>query len=216
MPPSSGTALRRIGWGQVAAASLDIARTGDIDRTRTIYCGSFSKTLAPGLRVGWVCAAQPVIRKLVLMKQAADLHSASINQVVIHHVAEHGFEAQILKIRAAYRARRDLMLTALQLHMPAGVTWTRPEGGIVHLADPARRHGWCAIAAAGDCDRTGRVRAWACLPRGWQRRVIPCASAFRSPMRHPSRSESTDWPPHRRHRGDEAVKGEKRSTGAIG
>ena len=123
-------ALRYDGSDEPSLLSLDIARTGDIDRTRTIYCGSFSKTLAPGLRVGWVCAAQPVIRKLVLMKQAADLHSASINQVVIHHVAEHGFEAQILKIRAAYRARRDLMLAALQLHMPAGVTWTRPEGGM--------------------------------------------------------------------------------------
>jgi hypothetical protein len=110
--------------------SLDIERSGSIDETRTIYCGSFSKTLAPGLRVGYVVAAAPVIRKLVLMKQAADLHSSSINQIAISHVAERHFDAQVAKIRAAYSARRDAMLAALAAHMPAGTSWTEPEGGM--------------------------------------------------------------------------------------
>lgn len=111
--------------------ALDLARNGgEIDATRTIYSGSFSKTLAPGLRTGWLCASEAVISKLVLMKQAADLHSSTINQMAIHHVATHGFAAQVEKIRVAYRERRDLLLSALARHMPAGVEWTKPEGGM--------------------------------------------------------------------------------------
>lgn len=110
--------------------ALEIARKGNINDTRTIYCGSFSKTLAPGLRVGFVVANAPVIRKLVLMKQAADLHSSTINQIAIHQVAERGFDAQVAKVRKAYSHRRDCMLAALAKYMPDGVSWTKPQGGM--------------------------------------------------------------------------------------
>ncbi|HMB46894.1 MAG TPA: PLP-dependent aminotransferase family protein [Afifellaceae bacterium] len=122
--------LRYDGKAIAPILALDIERRGSIEETRTLYCGSFSKTLAPGLRVGWVCAARSVIGKLVLMKQAADLHSASINQMAIHDVASGGFDAQVEKIRATYSARRDRMLVCLQDYMPKGVSWTRPEGGM--------------------------------------------------------------------------------------
>ena len=105
-------------------------KNGDLEACRTIYCGSFSKTLSPGLRVGWVCAAMPVISQLVLMKQAADLHSATLNQIAVASVAEQHFDSHIDTIRSAYRARRDAMLEALQAHMPDGVSWTKPEGGM--------------------------------------------------------------------------------------
>ncbi|WP_323803349.1 PLP-dependent aminotransferase family protein [Sulfitobacter litoralis] len=111
--------------------ALEAARKGgDLEACRTIYCGSFSKTLSPGLRVGWVCAAMPVISQLVLMKQAADLHSATLNQIAISSVAEQHFDSHIDTIRSAYRARRDAMLAALEAHMPKGVSWTKPEGGM--------------------------------------------------------------------------------------
>ena len=123
-------ALRYEGEDVPPVLALELARKGDLDRCRTIYCGSFSKTLSPGLRVGWVVAAQPAIAQLVLMKQAADLHSATINQMAIHAVAEACFDTHVAKVRAAYRARRDAMLEALGRYMPEGVTWTRPEGGM--------------------------------------------------------------------------------------
>ena len=110
--------------------ALDIARCGDIEKTRTIYCGSFSKTLAPGLRVGWVCAAKPVIEKLVLMKQASDLHSSSLNQMMIAHVAETIMTDHVAMLRSTYKMRRDHMLNALEGQMPTGVEWTQPEGGM--------------------------------------------------------------------------------------
>lgn len=110
--------------------ALDIERNGDIENSRTLYCGSFSKTLAPGLRVGWVCAAKEVIGKLVLMKQAADLHSPTINQMAIYEVASRTFDRQVETIRATYSARRDHMLACLDACMPSGITWSRPEGGM--------------------------------------------------------------------------------------
>ncbi|GAB4259485.1 MAG: PLP-dependent aminotransferase family protein [Pararhodobacter sp.] len=110
--------------------ALEIARKGSIEDCRTLYCGSFSKSLSPGLRVGWVCAAKPVIQRLVLMKQAADLHSPTLNQIATHLVAKEHFTDHVATLRRTYRARRDAMLGALARHMPDGVRWTRPEGGM--------------------------------------------------------------------------------------
>lgn len=127
---SAYQALRYDGEPVPSILALDIERTGHIDKTRTIYCGTFSKTLSPGLRMGWICAAAPVIRKLVLMKQASDLHSPTINQAVMHDVAVRHYDAHTAMLRDAYGRRRDLLLQALQRHMPEGTAWTKPEGGM--------------------------------------------------------------------------------------
>jgi DNA-binding transcriptional MocR family regulator len=123
-------ALRYDGEPVPPIIALDCARSGGLDAARTIYCGSFSKILAPGLRMGWICAPRRIVEKLVLMKQAADLHSPSINQMAILHVAETSYAAQVETVRRVYGERRNAILAALQAAMPAGVAWSRPEGGM--------------------------------------------------------------------------------------
>jgi 2-aminoadipate transaminase len=96
-----------------------------------IYLSTFSKTLTPGLRLGWVIAPTDVITKLVQLKQGADLHTSTFTQVVAYETARGGFLDQHIKLlREVYRDRRDVMLTALAERFPKNVTWTRPTGGL--------------------------------------------------------------------------------------
>ena len=132
------TALRYDGSAVTGLQALDTAATGSIEASRVIYCGTFSKVFTPGLRVGWICASQPLIRRLTLIKQASDLNSAAINQNVILKLAEQSFDTQVARARGHYRPKRDAMLEALAAHMPADTTWTRPDGGLfVWLTLPA-------------------------------------------------------------------------------
>lgn len=100
-------------------------------RGNVIYLSTFSKTLAPGLRLGWVIAPPEVISKLVQAKQGADLHTATFNQVVAHEVSRGGFlDRHIHTIRRVYGERRDLMLAAMDRDFPPEVSWTHPLGGL--------------------------------------------------------------------------------------
>lgn len=127
---SAYAALNFGGEAMPSIQALDVARCGSIDRSRTIYCGTFSKVLSPGLRVGWIVASRPLIRRLVLVKQASDLNSATLNQMAMGRLAEEVFDDRVTAACALYRRRRDAMLAALERHMPAGVSWTRPQGGL--------------------------------------------------------------------------------------
>lgn len=96
-----------------------------------LYVSTFSKTIAPGLRLGWVVAPAEIFSQLLIVKQASDLHTSSFDQrVAFAYLTQNDQVAHLAKIRAAYGARFDVMDEALKAEMPAGYTWTRPEGGM--------------------------------------------------------------------------------------
>jgi len=96
-----------------------------------IYLSTVSKTIAPGLRIGWVVAREEIRRKLTLVKQAADLHTSSLDQRIVHrYLTDFDSNAHIECIRRAYGERYSIMDAALGESMPAGFRWTHPEGGM--------------------------------------------------------------------------------------
>lgn len=122
--------LRFAGKALPSLLALDIARSGSIEQARTLYCGTFSKTISPALRLGWVCGPKAVIEKLVLLKQGSDLHVSTINQMVGWRTVTEGYEQHLSRLRNAYGAKAQATLEALDRHMPQGVTWSKPEGGM--------------------------------------------------------------------------------------
>ncbi len=98
---------------------------------RVVYVSTMSKTFAPGVRTGWVAAPTPIREKLVLLREAADLCPAHFTQMVVERwLATQPWEDQIDRFRTIYHERARTMLEALEAHMPPGVTWTAPSGGL--------------------------------------------------------------------------------------
>lgn len=118
-------------YGELYFGAKPYPTLRSLDQTgRVIYLGSFSKVFLPGLRVGWVTAPTPLLRKLSIAKQSADLCSGTLGQKLIAEFIRRGLlEPHIQRLRPLYRAKRDAMLEALERYAPPGVSWTRPEGG---------------------------------------------------------------------------------------
>jgi 2-aminoadipate transaminase len=111
--------------GRVHAAE-DLPYSGNV-----LYLSTFSQTLAPGLRLGWMIAPTDVMQRLVQAKEAADLQTSLFLQMVAYEVARGGFlDHHVRELRVIYRERRDAMLTALRHFFPPEATWTEPQGGL--------------------------------------------------------------------------------------
>jgi len=116
-----------------------------MDADQVIYLGSFSKTFAPGFRVGWVLAPPAVQKKLVLAQESATLCPPVFSQFAISaYLSNWDWQGQIVKFREMYKERRDAMLRGLEDHMPAGATWTHPKGGFFV---------WLTLPEGFDCDQ---------------------------------------------------------------
>lgn len=117
-----------------------------------ISVGTFSKVIAPGLRVAWLAGPEAVVARLALLKQVTDLHTGSLTQRLVHrYVAGGHLPAQVVRLRTAYRAKRDAFLQALDRHLAGKATWTKTAGGMfVLLRLPAGRPAAAVLPAALD------------------------------------------------------------------
>ncbi|WP_223758642.1 PLP-dependent aminotransferase family protein [Myxococcus sp. RHSTA-1-4] len=107
-----------------------------LDDQWVYYVGSFSKILAPALRVGWVVVPEPMVFRLATVKESSDIDTATFTQRIILSFLDSGrLEAHLERLRNEYRLRRDALLGALEKHMPKGATWTKPTSGMFVWAE---------------------------------------------------------------------------------
>ena len=148
-----------------------------------LYLSTLSKTLAPGLRVAWVVAPESVIKRLVQMKQGADLHSSTFCQMVAYEVAKDGFlDRHVRRIRSVYGERRNAMLQACERHLPQGVSWTKPAGGLfLWLTLPAGVDSTVLLKLALAEERVAFVPGASFFPRGGGERTCRLNFSYSAP-----------------------------------
>ncbi|KRK97681.1 2-aminoadipate transaminase [Secundilactobacillus odoratitofui DSM 19909 = JCM 15043] len=119
-------------YGAIRFAGDDVApvKTFEHDE-RVIYMSTFSKILAPGLRIGWIVAEKTLVKKFILMKQTVDVHSDNLTQhIIAKYMAENDIDAHIAKIKAVYRKREGIMMAAIEKYFPKDAHYSHPEGGL--------------------------------------------------------------------------------------
>ncbi len=119
-------------YGELRFAGEDIPTYKSMDTDgRVLYCGSFSKVLSAGMRVGFICGREEIVQKMVVAKQVEDVHTNQFFQMIVSRfMDECDMDSHIMKIRALYRHKATLMLEALDKYMPKEVKYTRPDGGL--------------------------------------------------------------------------------------
>jgi 2-aminoadipate transaminase len=118
-------------YGELRFAGEDLPSLSSYLPGNVILLGSFSKIVAPGLRLGWICAPEDVMEKVIVAKQASDLHSNYLSQrIVYQYLCDHDIDEHIVRVREIYRNQRDLMVSSIEKHFPEEVEFTRPEGGM--------------------------------------------------------------------------------------
>ena len=155
-----------------------------MDADRVVYLGSFSKTFAPGFRIGWVLAPHAVREKLVLAQESATLCPPVFSQFAIAaYLANHDWRGQIKVFREMYRERRDAMLAGLSDHMPAGVSWTVPAGGFFVWATLPPGLDSQAMLARAVTARVAYVPGTAFYTDGFGSRFMRLSYCFPTPER---------------------------------
>lgn len=118
-------------YGEIRFSGAFIPPVKQFLPEQTILLGSFSKIVAPGLRMGWVVAKKEIIEKMIIAKQATDLHSNFLSQRIIHRLfMDHDIESHINKIRLMYKQQKDYMIELIRKHFPEAIRYTNPEGGM--------------------------------------------------------------------------------------
>lgn len=118
-------------YGELRFEGEDLPPIVVLHKENVIYLSTFSKILAPGIRLGWVVAPEAIVKKLVQAKQATDLHTSTLLQMITYDIMKRGIlKAHAKEIKRVYGERRHLMTSTMEEHFPKGVTWTRPEGGL--------------------------------------------------------------------------------------
>lgn len=118
-------------YGQLRFEGEDLLPICTFVPERTIYMSTFSKTLTPGLRLGWIVCPEVLMRQFVMAKQGSDLHTGTFVQYIANDICQRGFlKPHAQRLRRVYKERRDTMLDALAEFWPEGCSWTRPQGGL--------------------------------------------------------------------------------------
>lgn len=130
-------------YGELRFAGQDIPTIKSMDKDGiVIYCGSFSKILSPGMRIGFVCAPKEIVTKLVVAKQISDVHTNLFFQMVVsEYLKQKDIDSHIAEIRTLYRQKNEAMLQKMDQVLPSSVTYTRPQGGLFI---------WCDLGAGID------------------------------------------------------------------
>jgi len=118
-------------YGELRYDGEDVPPICTLIPERTVYLGTFSKTLSPGLRLGWIICPEVLIQRFVQAKQGSDLHTGTFAQYIANDICQRGLlKPHVRRLRRVYRERRDVMVDALSELWPEGCSWTRPQGGL--------------------------------------------------------------------------------------
>ena len=118
-------------YGELRYEGEDIPPICTLIPERTVYLGTFSKTLSPGLRLGWIVCPEVLMERFVQAKQGCDLHTGTFVQYIANDICQRGLlKPHVRRLRQAYKERRDTMLDALAEFWPDSCSWTRPQGGL--------------------------------------------------------------------------------------
>src|SRR6266542_519075 len=154
------------------------------DADNVVYLGSLSKIFCPGLRIGWALVPPSLRERMVIVKEAADLSSSNFAQAMAYrYFAEYPWRETLKELRVIYRERRDAMLEALDEEFPAGVRWTRPQGGFYIWADLGPQLDTRAMLAKAIAARVAYVPGGAFYADGQGASFLRLSYCFPSPER---------------------------------